>query len=322
MTQPERSRYCCIRCGTLVMSAILGLLSIGTINGSVHAEEIQLATGEVLKVEVREVTAETVHVVHPVLGKMSLPRESVTLLERQDDEYVPVEDAPAVAETTEEPSDVEWSTRLTLAGSYATGNTESANVTSRLRVERTTERTRTSFDAGYFFGSRDGERSEHRFTTGLRNDWLIPDSKWFIFADARYDFDEFQSWKHRVSGHVGAGYELFQPPPLALNLLGGFGAIKEWGSDNEDVRPEALVGFEGRWDISERQTLDFSSIAYLDLDDLGEFRWVNSLEWAHLLDNDLNLSLTAGLEHEYQSIVDPGRERHDLRLYAGLRMDF
>lgn len=300
---------------------VIACLLAAAMSAAAMGEEIQLATGEVLEVEVRDLTEDAVHIVHPVLGEMSLPRDSVTLLQRDDVGDAEAAEAPAAAAAAEEP-DVEWSTRLTLAGSYATGNTDSANLTSRLRVLRESERMRTNFDAGYFFGSQDGERSENRFTTGIRNDWLIPESKWFLFADARYDYDEFQSWEHRASGHVGAGYELFESPPLALNLLGGIGAIKEWGSDNEDIRPEALLGVEGRWDISDRQTLDFSSIVYPDLGDLGEFRWVNSVEWAHLLDNDLNLNLTAGLEHEYQSIVDPGRKKNDLRLYAGLRMDF
>ena len=38
--------------------------------------------------------------------------------------------------------------------------------------------------------------------------------------------------------------------------------------------------------------------------------------------NSLNMNLTAGLAHEYQSQVDPGRKRNDLRVYAGISMEF
>ena len=34
------------------------------------------------------------------------------------------------------------------------------------------------------------------------------------------------------------------------------------------------------------------------------------------------MSLTLGLEHEYQSQIDPGRDHNDLRLIAGLQFDF
>ena len=34
------------------------------------------------------------------------------------------------------------------------------------------------------------------------------------------------------------------------------------------------------------------------------------------------LALTLGLFHEYQSVVDPGRDQHDTRLFGGVTFDF
>jgi hypothetical protein len=39
------------------------------------------------------------------------------------------------------------------------------------------------------------------------------------------------------------------------------------------------------------------------------------------MDEEMNLSLTAGVRHEHQSQVDPGDDKNDLRIYAGLQID-
>jgi putative salt-induced outer membrane protein YdiY len=181
---------------------------------------------------------------------------------------------------------------------------------------------RTAFDAGYFYAQSDGDRSQNRSTLGGRNDWLNPGSKWFYFVDARYDNDEFQSWEARINSHVGIGYRLITPPKLTLNLLVGIGLVKEWGSENEDVRPEGLAGVEGKYDFSDKHAVAFSSTVFPDLEDTEEFRWVNTIGWSMAIDGEDQLSLTAGFQHEHQSQVDPGREKDDFRLFAGVQYDF
>ncbi|HWB20284.1 MAG TPA: DUF481 domain-containing protein, partial [Phycisphaerales bacterium] len=99
-------------------------------------------------------------------------------------------------------------------------------------------------------------------------------------------------------------------------------AVKEFGSDNDDVRPEALFGVEGKWDIAEKHSLTFSSTVYPDLNEIGEFRWVSSVGWSYLLDEKNKLSLTAGVQDEYQSKVDEGRKNNDLRAFVGMQLDF
>lgn len=280
--------------------------------------EVRLSTGEVLRGEVVEVTADTVRLSHPVMGEVAIPRAHLVRND-QDPMLAALQDEPTADPAAEEPA---WKFKLTLAASATTGNSETMNFTGLFTASRETERLNTVFDAGYFYAESNNESSENKFTAGLRNDWLIPESDWFYFASGRYDYDDFQSWDQRVSGHVGVGYELIKPQPLELNLLAGIGAVKEWGSNNEDVRPEGLFGVEGAWQIAEKHSLTFSSTIYPDLDDVGEFRMLNTLAWSLLLDEQNGLSLSAGLRHEYQSVVDPDRDRNDLRLYAGLQLDF
>jgi hypothetical protein len=321
---------------------------------------IRLSTGEVLTVEVIEQTDETIRFVHPVLGEFTVPRANVTILPPEDAAVTPEEaqakaaaeaaagaaeqaagagtpsvpespaTAPAETQPTTQPTTApvplpppkEWKFTLVLGGALADGNTETGSITSTFTILRERPLDRMLMDAGYFYGSANGDTTENHFTAGIRHDWLNPGSKWFLFGDARYDYDQFQSWDHRFQTHGGVGYRLIEPPKWKINLLMGAGVIKEFGSDNEDWRPEALLGIEGEWQIADYHRIVFASTFFPDLGDWGEYRVSSSAGWSYLLDQKARLSLTAGVQHEYQSIVDPGNKHYDLRAFVGLQLDW
>jgi len=118
------------------------------------------------------------------------------------------------------------------------------------------------------------------------------------------------------------GYDLITEDDLTLTLRGGLGGSREWGSDNEDIRPEALLGADLAWQISDAQDLTADTTIFPDLEEFGEFRTVSNLGFSWKLAETSNVALSAGLQHEYQSQVDPGTKHNDLRLYAGLQFDF
>ncbi|MEZ6209625.1 MAG: DUF481 domain-containing protein [Phycisphaerales bacterium] len=308
------------------INRVLGLglmLGVGTVAWGVETP-IRLSTGEVMQVDVIEANAETIKFVHPVLGEMTVARSAVEILDAEAGDAVAAmeraaeEPEPPAEEAPKSP----WKTKITAGGALTDGNSETASIHAGVVVTRETERMATKFDAAYFYAENGGERSENRFTAGVQNDWLNPGSKWFYFARARFDSDEFQSWDTRVSAHGGIGYRLFEDDPFKLNLRAGAGATKEFGSDNDEIRPEALLGLDGSWKISEKSSLVFDSTIYPDLKNTGEYRTLSNAGYSILLDEKTNLSLTAGLQHEYQSEVDSGREHSDVRLFAGLALEF
>lgn len=314
----------------------IGLLLSVSLMAAAGADEVRLVGGDTLIGVIVERTDEAVIFDHPLFGRMTIPREQVTSAvtdaEREAALSAPPAETGAVETTDAAPSaEAElpapkpaptWKSRFTLAASGSLGNTDTQSFTAGITSRRESETMNTLFDTAYYFGARDGDRNENKFTAGLRNDWLMPDSPWFIFAQGRYDYDQFQSWDHRVSGHAGLGYQWIDDENFKLAFRAGLGAIKEWGSDNDNLRPEGLLGTDLWWRISEKQTFEFGATAYPDLDDGGEFRTVTRAAWNALIDESLNLSLSAGLLHEYQSQVDSGKKRNDLKIFAGLSFDF
>jgi putative salt-induced outer membrane protein YdiY len=164
--------------------------------------------------------------------------------------------------------------------------------------------------------------TDNKFTAGVRHDWLNPGQRWFWFVDGRYDFDDFQSWTHRIAGHGGAGYHLLQDEKMTLDILGGAGFRKEFGSENDDIIPEGLLGLDYTWRMTSRQNF-VASVRYLpSLTELEDYRTRSSLEWRYVLEQELALTLSAGLLHEYQNVVDPGKDRNDLRVWIGMGLTY
>ena len=62
------------RCAKFALAALAVMMIADSL---AHADNIRLSTGEVLNVTILEVTDKTIRFAHPLLGEMTLPRESV-----------------------------------------------------------------------------------------------------------------------------------------------------------------------------------------------------------------------------------------------------
>lgn len=217
---------------------------------------------------------------------------------------------------------VQWKNRAELSFGLSNGNTESSDLRLGYVGSRTTDVDKLRLDSAYYFQKDEARTQENEATAGFLYDRDIGASRWLWFADGRWDWDEFESWDHRVGGHAGVGYKLLDRDDLLLVMRAGAGAVREFGGARDEWIPEALVGADLDWRISERQSLE-ASFRYLpDLAEGGEFRTITTAGWVMRLDVEKGLSFTAGLAHEHQSRVDPGVEQDDLKLYAGVGLDF
>lgn len=299
-----------------------------------RGDEIIFVQGDRLLGTVLEQGDETVVFEHAVLGRLEVPRDTLSAVVIPPLDAAGAAEAAVAADAAAEtdaadaapPEDAappkEWNYSVRLGLTATEGNTQNSSFIAGFTARREVEDMRTFFDVNYFIGTSDGDIDDHQAFVAVQNDWLIPESRWFWFVRSRFDYDQFQSWEYRLSAHSGPGYDLITREDMELSLLVGLGFRKEWKSIDDDLAPEALFGAIYEWKISERQSLLASSTLYPDLEDLGEFRAISNVRWSYAIDSETPLSITFGLEHQYQSIVDPGDERNDLRLIGGLQYDF
>ncbi len=314
------------------------VLLIAMCGSTARAERILLNSGEVLIGPITRRSESNITVAHPFLGVLAIPAEKIEGI-YADDEPIPAEQA-ATAAAPAAPAEAApapdapvippapagffdgWDSNLTLGFNGSSGNVESINLHAAFSSKKETDTDRWVFDASTFYGASEGNKTQNEFTTGLLKDWLIPDSKWFYYAAGRYDYDEFQSWSHRFSSGGGVGYQWFKQEKLELLSRAGMNATYEIGSEEEGIVPEALLGSELMWKFLPDHKLTASSYFFPALDELGEFRMENKIDWSWLISKEHKLSLKFGIKHEHESDTDPGVKQNDVKYYGALSVEF
>ena len=308
----------------LILLVVLSFLTTQSL-----AAEVELTTGEVLKGEVTKMDDASVVVKHPVLGNLTINRNTVAEVRG----YEPTaEEAPAEPQPEPTPPAKPgqfwltllpgWESEFVLAFAGSSGNAENANMRVIFRTERDRDQDLTKFSLGGYFAKSGGTATDTSAFAEAYHEWKLTDSKWSIFVDGRYDYDDFKSYQHRVAGHVGVAYRWIEKEDLNVKFLAGAGAVAEFESPNTGVRPELVLGADVDWKLAENQTLTGSIRAYPDLDDVGEFRSLSKVEWQMDIDYAKSLALVLGASHEYNSVVTGGADRNDFKYYGGLSLKF
>jgi putative salt-induced outer membrane protein YdiY len=221
-----------------------------------------------------------------------------------------------------DPNDI-WDHRIEFSLSLTQGNTENTALRFAYDATREVPTSELTIDASYFFAQGDSETTDNQATAGVTHDWILEDSKWIPFATFRYDWDDFQSWEHRVQLAGGAGYRFYKSDKQEFIGRIGVNLTKEFGSSRNEFIPEALLGFDYRVNFTENQSGEAIFRYYPSMLDFTEFRLTLNTGYRLSMDDVLEgLGFSAGFELEHQSEVDPGIEQNDILLYAGLTLDF
>ena len=314
--------------------------------------ELQLSTGEVLRGRLIEQTEQLVIFEHPVLGRLEIPVDGVRSLHELPSEPPPVIAPPPAAETAGvtvvppalddaivvEPQKAPkgtWDSKFSLGLNASSGKTEESSLRMNLDSVYEDSRKKLTFDAFYLSKTTDGDITENKLTAGVRGNWPWEGSSWGYFGQGRYDFDEFQSWRHRVTGGAGLTYLLADFDNIdpenqdsrrldrfTLTGNGGLGFNKEFGSVDADVSFEGILGVELAWNISRRQRLSFDWTYFPNISEQGQYRLVSRGTWSLKLDRMDGISLNLGYNYEFQSRRDPGVDPNDLQIYATIGVDF
>jgi len=309
----------------LVSLNLILLLTIGLFTTTTRGDEIIMKNGDTMRGVVISESGSAVTFDHADLGRMEIPLERIDTLKISEQADMPVLDN-ILPPAEPAPPPKEWSLTISLALNNTTGNTDEQSIRVGFDAIRKREKTRLGFDVVYFFERTDGRTSDNKFSLGGRHDWLNPGSRLFWFVNGRFDNDEFESWQQRFSAHGGPGYHILYMDDTGyeMELDGrlGIGLRREWGSLNDDLKLEAQIGVDYEWIITERQRFVVTANYFPVLDDFDDFRTFTRANWSWAVSTDFDLALNVGLSHEYQSVVDPGKEKTDLRIWLGLQYGF
>jgi putative salt-induced outer membrane protein YdiY len=261
---------------------------------------------------------------HPVLGEMEIPRAEITDIQFDDDDVAALaDDAPVAADDGFLGTGwlTDWQRRFELGLTGAAGKSDDLNVTAGFTADYEDEYKRWTHKTAYHRKESDGERTDNSFYSSLQRDWLNPDSPWFQFAGARFDWDEFKDWDYRLSGNGGVGYEFIDTDRLRVFGRAGLGGNQTFGDDREAFTPEASLGVDVKWQISERQTLAFVNTLHPNLEESGEYRNLTSVDWVYDIERDAGIGLKIGLTNEYDSLAEDDVDENDFKYMGSLIWD-
>ncbi len=215
-----------------------------------------------------------------------------------------------------------WTRHIGTGFSGSEGNSQVMNFNIGLDTKFKDEWKRSEFSSAFFFARSNNETSKNKANAQLIRDWLKPESRWFYFGQGRYDYDQFESWDHRISGSGGLGYELIESERAELRGRLGLGLTRTYGDDDDDLTPEAVLGLEGLWNINQNQKLTAKNTLYPDFENEGEFRNISSADWTIKVNEWGNMNLKFGLQNEYISDPQGDAKNNDLDYYGRLGYDF
>lgn len=333
-------------------------LAAVTASGLCLADTVTLTNGDALSGQIVERTDAQVVLDHAVLGRLTLPAGQVASVTSEQEappavaaqvtgrsagatETPPTPAAeqpagtvaPAAAAVAQEPAPPPpgwfgtslfrgWKTTLAAGFSGAAGNSVNQSVNAQFKMTYEDADDRIAWDNTYFLKNEGDTRSQNEFKSELVRDWLIPDSKWFYFANAAYQYDDLESWQHRTSGFGGVGYTWVKNDDFEFLTRFGAGLTYEFG-EVQELTPEALIGaVVVKWKIADNQTLSASNTLIPSFSHLGEYRNTSSLEWKLAVDKDSGMSVKLGLENEYESEPEGDDRHNDLKYYGAIVWDF
>jgi putative salt-induced outer membrane protein YdiY len=288
------------------------ILAISTLALQANADILKLANGDELNGEIVEWAVDHVVIDHPQLGEIRISLEQLDL-----DTGTPP--SPGLFGTTILRG---WKRGIDLGWTGRVGSTDTVNITAGLNFNYANEFRRWKLTGRYFYNqSTDGD-NDNNARIDLRRDWLFPGHDWFAFGAFRYQFDDFETWRHRTVVSIGPGYNVVHSEAHKLDLRAGPTLSKEYAGFQES-KGEVLFGVDYDWTISSRSSLHLANEFYFQYTpELADFRNLTTGEWRMRITDEPALALKIGGSNEYDSSPDADDEANDLRYYLSLGLDF
>jgi putative salt-induced outer membrane protein YdiY len=215
-----------------------------------------------------------------------------------------------------------WEGSVSLGLNGASGNAENFNARGGVDGTRETDKNVSRFGLAYTYGQSEGTTSNNYFRTDVRNDWLLENSKWRPFVRGTLESDQFQDWRWRAGGFVGAGYAFVDEEDLKFIGRVGVGGRYDFTGESQGFTPEGNLGLDYEQQLNERQSIRAGVDVYPSFDEFSQYRLEGRAEWALLVDPSSNLSLIVGIEDRYDSAPGDGFNRNDINYYALLNWSY
>jgi len=214
-----------------------------------------------------------------------------------------------------------WCGGLEFGLNGSEGNSDVMKMRFGANARRRTEANLLTVDLVYGMARQNGIQSENKALFNVRDEILLRDSPWGVFASGQLEYDEFRDFDFRVASHAGMGYQVWRTERCCLRTRLGAGFSREIGGPRDRWVPEGLAGADFDYRFTERQRFVSTVDLFPDLGHWGQYRLRFRAAHEILIDPDLNMTLRLGVQDRYDS--NPGGSlRNDIDYFLALMMKF
>lgn len=215
-----------------------------------------------------------------------------------------------------------WDRRLEFGLSGSSGNADRTTLRFAFDGAWTKPDQILRFNALYLLNINSGDRTQNRFESTARNEWIKAGTRWRIFLEGGFEFDEFRDFDARARVGGGVAYKFIMNETTDLLGRAGVGTSMEFGGPNDgELNPELIFGLELTHKLNDVQRIVASADLFPSLRDTGEYRAVLRGAWELRVDAERRMSLRIGAENRYDSMSDNAR-KNDLEYFASLVWSF
>lgn len=224
-----------------------------------------------------------------------------------------------------------WSGKLSLGLSLRSGNTNQADASSYMMIQRRSPMLRTQLGFTGNYGSFEGTETINKQEASLNHDIFVSDKVYLTVPIINYYRDRFQNLDYRLTAGGGAGLQILDHVDLEWSITGGGGYQYTAFSQTD---PEEASSANGGallsstnldWELTDRLELNFDYHMMLGLSESIQNTYHALLMISLDLWKDLSfdLSLMWDRIENLQSVSgDSGPKTDDIRMNVGIGWEF
>jgi len=279
-----------------------------------------------------------------LLGQLATEQETVAVKAGTSSQTAPLADVKAMRNAAEQrayerllnPGIGElWAGHVDLGYSVTRGNARTNTLSSAFNAERVTRNDKTVVYFNQVYASATINRTAAATARATRGGWGYSrgiSRRAFLNLFNDYEYDRFQNLDLRFVLGGGAGYSVLKSERTRLDLLGGaaYNREKFGPDDSQQTTPpilelvrnsaEAYWGDDFTYKVSGATSIRQSYRMFNNLTNTGVYRINFDLGMATQLRKWLSWQVTAS--NRFLSNPVPGRQRADLLLTTGVRVNF
>jgi putative salt-induced outer membrane protein YdiY len=197
------------------------------------------------------------------------------------------------------PSTWEGSFELGMDGSE--GNASTLTFRSGAKLRRKVDLSDLKVNLTYVRATAEQVETNHNAQLDANHDWLFEESPWSIFVKSILVYDEFRPFDLELTLNSGVGYRFVDNDVVLLKGRFGSGATRQWDGPDERWRPEAMLGVDFEYTVSEHQKFHITSEYFPEWGDFEVFRIRTDAGYEILVSEATNMSLKLGIIDRYDS---------------------